>query len=69
MGNREEAIDNKEPRELFKSYGTLYLSEMFIHGLNIRDKHNLCLPRLPHIRSCKKCCQMISCNADGPKSE
>ena len=39
MGNREEAIDNQGLGELFKDFCLLYLSEMFILGLNIYDKH------------------------------
>ena len=43
MGNREKAIDNKGPRELFKGLCPPYFSEMFIRGLNIHDKHqSLC---------------------------
>ena len=38
MGNREEAIDNKGPHELFEDFFLPYLSEMFIRGLNINDK-------------------------------
>ena len=39
MGNREKAIDNKGSRELLKGFCLHYLSEMFIRGLNIHDKH------------------------------
>ena len=39
MGNREEAIDNKGPGELFKGFCLPYLSEIFIRGLNIHYKH------------------------------
>ena len=39
MGNREEAIDNKGLRELFRGICRPCLSEMFIRGLNIHDKH------------------------------
>ena len=37
--NREKAIDKKGSRELFKGFCLPYLSEMFISGLNIHDKH------------------------------
>ena len=45
LGNREEAIDNKGPRELFKGFCLPYLSEMFIRGLNIHDSQTSVIMR------------------------
>ena len=56
MRNREKAIDSKGPREVFKGFCLIYLSEMFIRGLNIHDKYQSqrvytgrSLPQLKHI--------------------